>query len=346
MKYYALDPLLDRRWDDLVASHPRASVFHRSDWLKALAKTYGYRAVALTSTPPGKPLVDALVYCEIRSWITGNRLVSLPFSDHADPLVNEDVNSLELKEWALAALSSGRWRHIELRPIRWKPHPGSGVMTSQSFWLHTLSLEPSREQLFRNLHKSCVQRRVLRAEREHLCYERCRSERALDDFYRLVMMTRRRHRLLPQPRAWFSNLLSCMSSDAEIRLARKDGVPVAAILTLRHRDAIVYKYGCSDERFHGTGAMPFLFWRLIEESKAEGAEEIDFGRTEVENGGLIGFKDHLGTSRFPLAYLRYPSDAAKTVTIAGPPSGARVLFSVLPDMLSSRMGRLVYRHIG
>lgn len=343
---YKLDPLLDSRWEDLVATHPRASVFHRSEWLGTLAKTYGYSSVALTSTPPGRPLTDALVYCEIRSVITGNRLVSLPFSDHADPLVSDDLDGSDLKEWVREAFSSGRWRYIELRPFRRQPHPDCDLKPTQSFWLHILSLAPARERLFRNLHKSCVQRRVLRAEREHLCYERCCSEQLLDDFYRLLLMTRRRHRLLPQPRAWFSNLLSCMGRNAEIRLARKEGVPLAAILTLRHRKTVVYKYGCSDERFHGMGAMPFLFWRLIEESKSEGSEEIDFGRTEIENSGLIKFKDHLGTSRYPLAYFRYPPDTPRTETVTSSPAIGRFLFSILPDALSSRMGRLVYRHFG
>lgn len=344
MHLYTLDPLLDSRWDDLVESHPRSSVFHHSGWLRALAKTYGYRTVALTSTPPGKPLSDGLVFCEIRSWITGSRLVSLPFSDHADLLGNEDANSLELQEWVPTAISSHQWRYIELRPVRWRPHPNCPLVTSQSFWAHTLTLTPSLEQLFRNLHKSCIQRRVQRAEREHLSFERGRSQECLDAFYHLLMITRRRHRLLPQPRAWFSNLFSCMGS-VEIRLVRKGGVPVAAILTLRHRNTVVYKYGCSDERFHHLGGMPFLFWKLIEESKSEGAAEIDFGRTALENNGLLEFKDHLGTCRIPLVYFRYPPDAAAT-KLSGVPPGARGVFSVLPDILSSNIGRMVYRHIG
>lgn len=345
MKFYTLDPLLDSRWDDLVATHPRASVFHHSGWLGALAKTYGYRAVTWTTTPPGRPLSDGLVFCEVRSWITGNRLVSLPFSDHADPLVMDD-NIFELQESLLEGFSANRWRYFELRPTCGQPHPYSRLATTQSFWLHILDLAPSCEQLFSNLHRSCMQRRVRHAEREQLCYEKGCSEKTLDDFYRLLMMTRRRHRLLPQPRVWFSNLLSGMGRKVEIRLARKDDVPLAAILTLRHRNTVVYKYGCSDERYHSLGAMPFLFWRLIEESKSDGAEEIDLGRTEVENQGLTEFKDHLGASRSRLVYLRYPPGAATTRVSDIMPATPRALFSALPDMLSSRMGRMVYRHIG
>ena len=42
---YIIDPILDNRWDELVAHHPRASVFHRRGWLEALARTRGRRRV-------------------------------------------------------------------------------------------------------------------------------------------------------------------------------------------------------------------------------------------------------------------------------------------------------------
>jgi len=80
-------PLEDPRWITLSLEHPRASVFHSVEWLKALQKTYGYEPLAYTSTPPGAPLSNAVVFCRVSSWLTGQRLVSLPFSDHCEPLV-------------------------------------------------------------------------------------------------------------------------------------------------------------------------------------------------------------------------------------------------------------------
>jgi lipid II:glycine glycyltransferase (peptidoglycan interpeptide bridge formation enzyme) len=196
------------------------------------------------------------------------------------------------------------------------------------------------------LHKNCLQRRIRRAEREQLSYEKGCSAGLLNDFYRLLMITRRRHQLLPQPRAWFRNLIDCMSPNVEIRLVRKDDIPIAAILTLRHRRTVVYKYGCSDERFHHLAGMPFLFWKLIEESKMAGAEQLDFGRTDLDNKGLIEFKDRFGTSRRRIIYLRYPETAREKGVVASYLQLTRRLFSVLPDTLSSRIGRLLYRHIG
>jgi hypothetical protein len=346
MQLYTLDPMLDSRWDGLVASHPRASVFHQKGWLKALAMTYGYRPLVLTSTAEGKPLTDGIIFGEIKSWITGSRLVSLPFADHCEPLLNGADEVFELSEWMREGCRTHKWKYIELRPLYGNVHSDISLEPSQSFWFHTLSLSPSIDRIFGNFHKNCIQRRVRRAEREHLSYEKGCSEDILGDFYRLLMITRRRHHLLPQPLAWLRNLIACLSPNLDIRVIRKDGVPIAAILTLRHGRTVVYKYGCSDESYHHLAAMPFLFWKLIEESKAAGAEQIDFGRTDLDNKGLIAFKDRFGTTRRQLTYLRYPIIEAEKSAVASYLPAARRVFSILPDALSSRAGGLLYRHIG
>ncbi len=345
MKIDNLDPLLDPRWERLVTSHPSASVFHTRGWLKALAKTYGFRPVALTSTGDGSLLSDGVVFCEVRSGFTGTRLISLPFSDHCQPLLGEGSDRLDLEQWMEGECARGKWRYVELRPIAWDLSPLSTLVATETFWLHTLDLAPSIERLFRNSHKSCFQRRIRHAEHEHLVYERSATDRLIDDFYNLLIITRKRHRLLPQPREWFQNLMEEMNPNAEIRIARKDGIPIAAILTLRHRGTTVYKYGCSDERFHRLGGMPFLFWRLIEESKLEGIEQIDLGRTELENTGLIEFKERIGTTRAQMSNLRYPKSEKTSGVQLSRLGGKRELIRFLPTVVSSTMGRVVYRHI-
>lgn len=346
MQLYTLNPMQDSRWDDLVASHPKASVFHHNGWLKALARTYGYRPIVLTSTPPGERLSDGIAFCEIKSWIDGSRLVSLPFSDHCEPIQNEIGDSFEFTDWMRNESCRHNWKYIELRPLSWEMRSGCPLMAGKSFWFHTLDLTPSLEHVFRTLHKNCIQRRIRRAEHEKLTYERGTSEALLNDFYRLLMITRRRQKLLPQPRAWFRNLVSCMGSNLEIRVARKGSILIAAMLTLSHRRTVYYKYGCSNEEFHHLAGMPFLLWKLIDESKMAGAEQIDFGRTDLDNDGLIRFKDRLGTTRRRLTYFQYPEGARKNGVLASHLHAMRGLFSVLPDALSSRAGQLVYRHIG
>jgi CelD/BcsL family acetyltransferase involved in cellulose biosynthesis len=342
---HTINPLSDKRWDDLVARHPRASVFHERGWLEALNRTYSYQPFVLTSTPGSQQLSSGLALCCVSSWISGTRWVSLPFADHCDPLLDDPADLSEFTKWLRAECDRQAWNYVELRPMLCNGE--SSLFTrDQAYILHTLDLRPTLEQIFRGLHKDSSQRRIRRAEREGLSYETGCSEQLVRDFYRILVMTRKRHQVPPQPRTWFRNLIECMGDKAQIRLARKNGIPVAALLTLRHRSSVVYKYGCSDERFHHLAGMPFLFWRLIEESKASGAEEIDLGRSDLDQQGLITFKDRLGAKRQVLSYYRYPQTEKRESVHSWGRRAMRQLFSVLPDSILSAIGQVLYRHMG
>src|SRR5258708_7036367 len=234
VKIHILNPLVDRRWDELVGRHPSASVFHQRGWLEALARTYGYEPYILTTAAEGEPLENGIAVCRVSSWMTGTRLVSLPFSDHCKPLLGKPSDLGEFVNWLRAECDLQKWR---------------------------------------------------------------------------------------------------------FRLTRKSGVPIAAMLTVRHRSCVVYKYGCSDERFHSLGGIPFLFWRLVEESKESGADKIDFGRTDLNNDGLIAFKDRFGTTRKLLTYYRYTKTAKRGVASLRDSRAVQRLFSFLPQAVSSVAGR-------
>lgn len=340
-----VNPLSDSRWDELVARHPKASAFHQRGWLEALARTYGYEPFVLTSARAGEPLNDGIVLCRISSWMTGTRLVSLPFSDHCAPLLN-DVDTFQVfMDWLRTECDRERSLYVEVRPSSRLQNADDHMRPSRSYWLHELDLRPAPEQILRGLHKNSFQRKIRRAEREHLSYEVGRFE-LLDEFYRLLLATRRRHQLPPQPRAWFENLVDCLGDNVQIRLVRKDATPIAATLTLRHRSSLVYKYGCSDSKFHNLGGMPFLLWRLVEEGKLSGVEKIDFGRGDLDNDGLMVFKDRFGTRKTLLTYYRYTNAGRGEPAATWKLPRLRGLLSFLPDAILSTAGRILYKHIG
>jgi CelD/BcsL family acetyltransferase involved in cellulose biosynthesis len=341
-----IDPLTDPRWDDLVARHPSASAFHRRGWLEALQQTYGYKPFVLTSASPGESLTDGIVACRITSWLTGTRMVSLPFADHCEPLFGDSGDRHLLSDRLAEECKRQHCKYMEFRPLLASADLGNEFQPSESFYIHELDLAPSIEQLFKGLHKDSIQRKIRRAEKEQLSYEVGSTREFIETFYHLLLITRRRHHLPPQPVSWFSNLAKNMGDALHIRIARKNGAPIAALLTLRHRSNVIYKYGCSDGAFHQLGGMPFLFWKLIEEGKATGAQCIDFGRSEMENEGLVAFKDKFGTTKRTLTYFRYPQTQKQNASSWGDSGLARRVFSVLPDGVLSAAGKVLYRHIG
>jgi lipid II:glycine glycyltransferase (peptidoglycan interpeptide bridge formation enzyme) len=233
-----------------------------------------------------------------------------------------------------------------LRPLGQSSLGEFGLRQSQSFCFHILDLSPTTADLFHSFHKDCVQRKIHRAEREALTCEEGRSPDLLHKFYHLQILTRRRQQLPPQPFAWFQNLAACMGEKLKIRVASKDGKPIASILTLQHRRTLVYKYGCSDKAFSNLGGMQMLFWRAIQDAKAEGLSEFDLGRSDWENEGLIRFKDRLGATRSTLTYWRYPASSAVHPGSSWKIKAAKRVFSCLPSACLPAVGKLLYRHIG
>jgi CelD/BcsL family acetyltransferase involved in cellulose biosynthesis len=349
---YSLRPLNDPRWGRFVQRNAQSSIFHTAQWLDALHQTYRYEPIAITTCAPGAELDNALVFCQIESWLTGRRLVSLPFSDHCDPLSDDGggVSGLLLASLQ-AELTSKGLRYVEIRPTRSLDAPVGQYPTYHTYCLHQIDLTADLDTLFHNCHKSSVQRKIARADREGLTQEEGRSERLLDSFYRLLLLTRRRHRVPPQPKRWFKNLIDSLGDALAIRVVRKDSQAIASILTLRFKDTLVYKYGCSDERFHQLGGMHLLFWKSICDAKRDGLRVFDLGRSDCEDRGLITFKDRWGAKRSPLVYLRWSASAPSrtdSMTSGGYSKDGAVatFFRYVPDSLLRAVGTIFYKHAG
>lgn len=345
MTVYTLDPLHDARWAELVSRHDSASVFHTVPWLQAIRQTYGYRPVVYTTSPPSSPLSNGMVLCQIRSWLTGRRMVSLPFSDHCEPLLDGPDSAAAIFNELKNSVDSGKWHYVELRPLQ--KMSANNAIDCPPFYLHMLDLSPSLDLLFKAMHKDCVQRKVRRAEREELDYQSGNSKTLMDAFYRLMIQTRRKHQLPPQPIEWFHNLAECMGNRLTVRVAYKGDKEIASILTLQHGKVLVYKYGASDQAFTNMGGTPLLFWKAISEAKKSGLLCLDLGRSDEDNEGLIQFKDRLGAKSVMLSYQRWSRKKMAAAETKGPGRQfVKQLFSVMPDPILRMTGRILYRHVG
>jgi CelD/BcsL family acetyltransferase involved in cellulose biosynthesis len=344
-----IEPLQDTRWGTLVNKHPQASLFHSSAWLGALSRTYGYPVVAYTTSRIGQELEDAVVFCRVESWMTGRRLVSLPFSDHCEPLVDRHEDLAVL----IAAIEEEvrrNWRYFEVRPLGALDINTSLHRTITHYGFHELDLQPSIETIFANLHKDSTQRKIRRAQREGLEYEEGATDELLDEFYRIFAVTRHRHYRPPQPKKWFENLIEGFGEALKIRVARKDGRGIATMMTIRHKGTLVYKYGGSDTRYHQLGGMHLLYWRCIEEAKASGLRSFDLGRTDAGQDGLITFKRRWGARESLLTYSRYANSQNSSHLFDQFPSrtsaAVKGIVRLMPTKLFSLAGGALYKHVG
>jgi len=272
----------------------------------------------------------------------------LPFSDHTDLLLEHQSDLSSLLTLLEQGQADGKWKSVELRPLDHGKRfaDWANFQDGANYVIHRLDLRPCLHELFQGLHKDSIQRKIHRARREGLRYEEGRSDSLLHEFYLLTMITRRRQALPPPPFVWFRNVVDCLGEQVKIRVARSGDRAIAAILTLFYKDTLIYKYGGSDERFHNLGAMPFLIWRAIEDGKQRGVSELDLGRSDIDNIGLITFKNRFGATQSRVTYKKFPGSKGERGKQNWQLQVAKRVFAAMPERMLVLAGKLLYPHIG
>ncbi len=88
-----------------------------------------------------------------------------------------------------------------------------------------------------------------------------------------------------------------------------------------------------------------LFWRTIQEAKENDQDQLDMGRSDADEEGLITFKEHWGALPSKLQYWNYPG---RELGASNPwlKKVGRTAIAVAPDFVLQKVGSLMYRHMG
>jgi len=331
-----------------VRSHPQSSVFHTTEWLEALRRTYGFAPVAYTTARSGSALTAAIPFCQVHSWLTGRRLVSLPFSDHCQPLSESAGDLEEILDSARADAKATDWRYVQIRPLVAPPLAAldrSGFRDEGTLLHFKLDLGPDLDTLFQGV-KYDVRKDVRRAERSELRYVVGADPQMIAAYYRLHVMTRSTQGIPPQPLAWFRNIADCLGEMLDVHLLLRDSTPIAGLVTILYRDQLMWKYSASDPVGDRAGMGKSLMWRSIRRAKEQGATSLDMGRCDPEHVGLAQFKERWGGRRSELHYFRSPPLAEERPRPRWVSDAAKSIVPRLPASVLAAAGRLAYRHVG
>ena len=339
-----LDPLSGSEWDALAIAHPDCSIFHRGAWARVLAGVYGHRPFYLHCAQQGAGSV-LLPFMEVRSRLTGNRGVALPFSDFCPPLVSGRIDGHALVGTLRNLASERGWRWFELRdagsllPVEATP--------ATRFLTHELPLTGGKDELFQRCAPSTRQA-VRKAGRSGLTCEITTDRRALLDYYRLHVRTRRRHGLPPQSLRFFLTLhqeLLCTGLGF-ISLVRQGAQAIAGAVFFHTGTRAVYKYGASDARFQSLRGNNLAMWRAIEFLSEKGFESLHFGRTSLTGDSLRRFKLGWGAREGSISYFRCETATGAWLVDPDRTTGWHTsIFSRLPLCVNRAIGGALYPHL-
>ncbi len=342
-----VNPLHVDGWNAGVARLPGASVFHREEWARLLQETYGYTPVYFITGDPASPS-SVLPTMHIRSWLTGRRGVSLPFTDECAPLIGPEVEPAAFLEAVLQAGRQRGWKHLELRGGQEQWSQLRGHQASTTYWNHRLALDRPEEELLTGCDKA-HRGAIKKAQSNGLEIESsCRPE-AMRDFYRLFCLTRRRHGVPPPPWAFFARLQSrLLAADlGTIILARHQGQAIAGAVFLYSGTTVHYKYGASDDTQQHLRGNNLVMWTAIRHHARTGFSTLDFGRTSLYNAGLRRFKAGWGTAEHALSYTKVALPGPSYLEAPDRSAGWYTpVFQRLPLPVAGLLGGALYRHIG
>jgi len=339
-----IDPVIDPRWLALVEARG-GGLFHSPPWLRVLSDAYGFDVRAYLATEPGGKPCAGIAFCEVLDAL-GPRLVSLPFSDSCDPLLDSaeawqalfprlEAHGVPLHLRCLAdGIATADERFAQAKKARW----------------HTLSLEATPEELWERLAEP-TQRAVRRAERSGVVIRPLEGHQGLRGFVELhIALRKQKYRLLAQPAAFFEAIARRFNDGGRwLPLgAYLDDRLIAATIYLRWGDTLYYKFNASAQDALQARPNSLLAWAGISMGHRLGCRLFDLGPSDDDQPGLIRFKRDLGAQEKELHFLRYtppgwPSERGAEV---GRLLGQLTRLLTAPDVpheVTARAGALFYR---
>ena len=294
-------PLHDPRWQTLV-NRLGNTVFHSQEWMRVLEKTYGFDVQGYLLLDEHDQPTAGVPFCRIKD-LKPDRMVSLPFCDYLDPLIDSPASWQILVDQLLSKDCT-----YAIRPL----HNDIALtderlaLVKRAKW-HGRSLCDDEETIWQSLHGS-ARRAIRKAQNGPVEVQTAGSKADLRAFYELHLNIRKnKYRMVAQPYAFFENIWDQFIEEGQGKLliARVQGEVVAGVLLLVWKDKLFYKFNASSPDHLDARPNDLLLWEAIRYGKACGLTYFDFGLSDWDQEGLIRYKRKFATDEGTISFLQY-----------------------------------------
>ena len=340
------DPALAARVETYVAAHAEATPFHRPAWLNAAEAATGHAALALVAEAGGV-LVGYLPFTLIHSPLFGRLLASSGFAVGGGVLADSPALAALLIDAARELAERRAVPAIELRGGA-LPEAGQGWAVkrdSHCGFIRPLADDDERELLA----IPRKQRAEVRKGLDQPLTIRIGTSAADRAMHYAVYAESVRNLGTPVfPRALFDAVLDQFGHDADILTVLHEGQPVASVLSLYHKGAVMPYWGGGVWAARRLRANDRMYYELMLHARRRGCTHFDFGRSKTHSGAY-DFKRNWGFEPQPLSYGVWTKPGAEARD--ADPTSARharriALWRKLPLGLANRIGPFIAAGLG
>lgn len=337
------DPRETARIEQFVDEHPGGTPFHRPAWLAAIEYGTGQKALGLLALK-GSALSGWLPLSEIHSPLFGRVLASSGFAVGGGALAGHDGVALRL---CAAAEELAQRRACTAVELRGGAIPWHWAMRSDSHagFARPLADDDEAELLAIPRKQRAEVRKGLGRD---LIVEIGSSEADRAAHYEVYAASVRNLGTPVFPRSLFDAVLDILGDQADILTIRHQGIPVATVLSLYHRGAVMPYWGGGTLSARALRANDRMYFELMRHARQRGCTQFDFGRSKTDSGPYH-FKRNWGFTPQLLNYGSWSVPGAPLRDID--PTSARhasriAMWKRLPLGVANRIGPFIARGLG
>jgi serine/alanine adding enzyme len=325
-------------WDAFVESRPEATGYHAWAWRSVFVRAFGHEPIYLIARD-GADVTGVLPLVRINSLLFGRTLTSLPFLNYGGVVAASDGAAHSLVGVAAEIGRARRCRYVELRH-------GDRRFPELPFRQHKVAMVlPIERGIWDRLDRK-VRNQIRKAQKSELTVTHGGAE-LRGEFYAVYARNMRDLGTPVYTPRLFDEVLRTFPGRARIHVVRRQGVPVAAGLSYRHRATVEVPWASSIRDYNSLCPNHLLYWSVIEQAIENGAAILDFGRS-TPGAGTFKFKEQWGARAVPLNWEYQLIEATSVPDVS--PTNAKYRLAVemwkkLPLPVSRYLGPRIVRGI-
>lgn len=335
----------ESRWDNFVRSTAGGTFYHLAGWRKIFEEQLGCQCHYLLCESGGE-IQAVLPLAQVKSWLFGNALISLPFLVYGGPVSASREAAAAVVARACEVAQELGVDHLELRNLEAGETIADGPGWSRSDVHVTFRKEISADS---DLNMKSIPRKqramIRKGLKAGLRYE------IDDDAARLHPVLLECKRNLGTPffgRRYLDAIKQTFGDNAEILTVLHDQQVVCSVMSFRFGDEILPYYGGGGDlarKYHGND---FMYWCVMERACETGIRQFDFGRS-MAGSGAYRFKKHWGFEPEPMGYRNFliRADSPPNLNAANPKFQLAIkAWKRLPLGLAGMLGPAIARRLG
>lgn len=333
------------RIDAFVMQHPDSTPFHLGAWMMGVEAGTGQKAHMLAAESVGGEIEGVLPVHAVGSPLFGKAMVSSGFAVGGGILASSQGVAERLADavWELA--KANKCPSVELRGGA-LPH-GLWIIKGNAHanFARPLTNDDEAELLAIPRKQRAEVRKGLE---KGLVIETGNDQRDLDWHYRVYSESVRNLGTPVFPKALMAEVLRGFGGNADILTVLAHGKPVASVLSLYHKGAVMPYWGGGVWEARALRANDVMYYALMNHARRRGCVAFDFGRSKLGSGAFF-FKKNWGFEPEPMSYAVRTADGAepRDINPNSPKYKAQIaLWQKLPLPIANLIGPWIAKGLG